>query len=143
MPDEDAYQLILRIYKAFEKADIQTVLDNLADDVEWIEPGGEQLPWSGVWRGPQEVAECFRRINKHLVNQVTRPREILAQDDRVVGMGTTSATVVATGKKVELDWVMVWSVSNGRVTRYHYFDDVSKWLEALRPKKETLAALDL
>jgi uncharacterized protein len=142
MAIEDAYQLILRLYKAFEKADIQTVLESLADDVEWIEPGGEQLPWSGVWRGPDEVAECFRRLNKHLVNQVVSPREILAKDDRVVGLGTSVAEVVATGRKVEQDWVMVWSVSNGRVTHYQYFDDTSKWLEALQPRKETLTSLD-
>jgi ketosteroid isomerase-like protein len=49
--------------------------------------------------------------------------QITAQDERVVVEGQNRGTVHKTGRKYEHDWVMIFSVRNGKITRLrHYYD---------------------
>src|SRR5438067_96693 len=123
MSPHENIEVILRLYKAFAKADIQTVLDNLSHEVEWTEGGYGLIPWGGVWHGPRQVASCFRILNETLANQELYPREILAQDERVIVLGDSVAVVKANQRRVEQSWVMAWTLADGMVTHCRYYDD--------------------
>lgn len=127
----DSTQLVLGLYKAFDKADTQTVLDSLADEVEWIEPGGDAFPWAGTWRGVDQVKECFRLLNEKLAYQEAHPNEVFGQEDTVVCLGTSAAVIKANGVRVEHDWAAVWSLEVGKVKRYQLFYDTAQWAKAL------------
>ena len=53
------------------------------------------------------------------------PLEFTAQDDRVIVEGKNRGTVRSTGKAYEHDWVMVFTVRQGKIARMgHYYDSI-------------------
>jgi ketosteroid isomerase-like protein len=100
--------------------------------VEWILPAEGQIPWGGTKRSPQGVAEFFRVLNEIVEYRDLSARETLAQDNRVVALGDSVAVLRANGRTVDQDWVMAFTIEDGKVTHYQYFDDTAKWVEALQ-----------
>ncbi|MEO7653146.1 MAG: nuclear transport factor 2 family protein [Bryobacteraceae bacterium] len=83
--------VIKKIYHAFGRGDVQTILDSLTPDVEWCFDAPAVIPYSGARRGPSEV---------------------IPSGDQVVTVGTYSATVKASGKSLSC----VWRISSHFVT---------------------------
>jgi ketosteroid isomerase-like protein len=46
-----------------------------------------------------------------------------ASGDRVVAEGSNAGTVLATGERYEHDWVMVFTIQDGKVQRFRHFYD--------------------
>ena len=60
------------------------------------------------------------------------PREFIAQGDQVVVIGSERARVKATGRVVDTDWVMVFTIRDGKVVRFRDYYDTAPSLAALR-----------
>src|SRR5256885_16199207 len=59
-PKLDAIQ---RLYAAYGRGDVDAVLAELADDVDWAaEASGTSVPWWGPYRGKSEVPRFFKEI---------------------------------------------------------------------------------
>ena len=56
--------------------------------------------------------------------------EFIAQDDKVIMLGSYGATVNATGKRFDLPLVHVWTIQDGKVKRFVNFTDTTKVAEA-------------
>lgn len=110
--------LILKMYDAFSKGDIQTILDSVSTDVEWTTPGPEIVPYCRTYRGPREVADFFKELAATQRNQKLTTDEVIAQGNKVVTVGRYSADVAATGKHFDTIICHVFTVENGRVTRF-------------------------
>jgi ketosteroid isomerase-like protein len=52
--------------------------------------------------------------------------EFIAQDDKVIMVGSYGATVIATGKRFDLPLVDVWTIQDGKVKRSVNFTDTAK-----------------
>lgn len=64
MSDQNV-QVVKNAYAAFGRGDIQTILNNLTHDVEWVLPGEGEIPQAGVYDGKKGSAvsfSCWRRI---------------------------------------------------------------------------------
>ena len=60
--DDTKIQTNRGIYEAFGRGDVDAILDQVTDDVDWaVEPEGS-APWNGVRRGKGEVANFFKAI---------------------------------------------------------------------------------
>jgi ketosteroid isomerase-like protein len=54
------------------------------------------------------------------------PLEFIAEGDKVVVLGESAATVNATGKSYETDWVHVFHLQDGKVTEFvEFFDNAA------------------
>jgi ketosteroid isomerase-like protein len=67
-------------YAAFSSGDAEGAMRDLADDIEWIEPGKSVL--SGTYHGKAEVAEFFAKISEK--GFTTTPNRFIADGDEVV-----------------------------------------------------------
>ena len=56
--------------------------------------------------------------------EVFEPREFVAQGDKVVVLGYYKARTAA-GRPFASDWVMIFTVANGKVARFQEFTDVA------------------
>ncbi|HZQ61733.1 MAG TPA: nuclear transport factor 2 family protein, partial [Casimicrobiaceae bacterium] len=56
---------------------------------------------------------------------VFEPREYLEAGDHVTVLGWERSTAVDTGKDFDTDWVHVFTVKNGKVTRWRGFFDTA------------------
>jgi ketosteroid isomerase-like protein len=129
MSEQANVQVVQAAYVAFTRGDIQSILNTLSDDVEWIEPPVE--PLGGTYRGREGVAKFFQKVSETSDFSSFEPREFVAQGDRVVALGHYSATVRATGRVYGCDWAMVFTFTNGKISRFQEFTDTAAYAAAL------------
>jgi uncharacterized protein len=127
MLEQQNTKLIQDAYAAFGRGDIQALLGYFDDSIVWstIHGANPAIPTSGVWRGKSGIAEFFQKLAAEQTFQTFEPREFIAQGDSVVVIGHYESTFTHNGKKFASDWVMVFTVKNGKVTRFREFADSS------------------
>lgn len=135
MSAERNAEMIGELFDAFSRGDIASVLGSLTDDVDWQGPVSGQpgsLPWAGRRRGREQVADYFRVF---AANSEWHPMEettFTASGDRVVVEGRNRNRARVTGRPYEHQWVMVFTISDGQISRFrHYYDpaDITHALE--------------
>ena len=129
MSEQANVRLVQEAYAAFNRGDIQAALNSLSDNVEWIAPGVE--PVAGTYRGKDGVAQFFQKVKETVEFSAFEPREYVAQGDRVVALGNYKATAHATGKLYQCDWVMSFTLRDGKVTKFQEFTDTAVIAAAL------------
>ncbi len=125
MLEQQNTKLIQDAYAAFGRGDIPTLLGYLDDSIVWsaIHGASPAMPTSGVWQGKTRVAEFFQKLAGEQTFHAFEPREFIAQGDTVVVLGHYESTFTHNGKKFASDWVMVFTVSNGKITRFREYAD--------------------
>ena len=130
---EDNLDVVRRGYEAFGRGDINTLLESFDEQINWVTPGPPELVTSGNRTGREAVAQFFGAVNDLFEIQRFEPREFIAQGDRVIVLGSETSRVRATGTVLELDWVHVFSMRNGKVIEFQEFFDTAAVVAALRP----------
>jgi uncharacterized protein len=130
MSNDTNIQIVQKGYADFLKGDVPAVLAILDENVEWIIPG--DLPDSGTYRGPAAVAKFFQLVAEMWTFQAFNPREYIASGDKVAAIGSYTAISNATGKSVSSDWVMVWTIRNGKVTNFREYTDTQALHDAIQ-----------
>lgn len=133
MPEQENVDLIRRLYEAFGKGDINTIIDHLASQFVWRFDAPSTVPFAGDFKTPDEVRRgFFGSLAETQKDQAVKPEEFIARDDNVVMIGRYSAVVTATNKRIDVPLVHVFSIQNGKVTRYLNFTDSATIAEAYK-----------
>lgn len=131
MPEQQNIDLIKRLYEAFGKGDIDTIIDHLAGQFVWRFDAPSTIPFAGDFKTPDEVRRgFFGSLAETQKDQALKPEEFIAQGDNVVMIGRYSAVVTATNKRMDVPLVHVFTIQNGKVTRYLNFTDSGTIAEA-------------
>jgi ketosteroid isomerase-like protein len=117
--------------RVFGEGDIPGALRLLTDDVDWWLAGPEEiLPWAGTRRGREQVGRFLVAFPETLEIQAFEPRTFVAQGDLVVVHGHEVARVKPTDRLCATEWVMVFTLRNGRVARFRQYHDTAAWVAA-------------
>ena len=121
-------------YAAFGRGDIQTLLGYLDDDILWkpVVGAASHVPTAGERRGKASVAEFFKIVGETVHFQQFEPREFVAQGDKVVALGHDQAKTPA-GRDFESDFVMIFTLRNGKVVAFQEFSDSAAINAAYEP----------
>jgi ketosteroid isomerase-like protein len=130
MDSDRNIELVRQAYAAFLRGDIPAIIASLGDDVQWITPD-IGYPGGSLRRGKQEVAQFFQIVGETWQFQDFQPLEYIASGDRVVVRGTYTATARSTGRTSTAEWIMLWTVRNGKLSHFQEFTDTAKLLAAL------------
>ena len=122
-------EVVRGIYDAFARGDVDAVFAAMHPDVEWDEAEG--MPYGGVHRGPQAIADkVFGPILADVQGFTAAPDEILPlDDDRVLARGRYGGTGAA--GPMDAKFVHVWTVAEGKVSRYEQLADTRRFCEAV------------
>jgi ketosteroid isomerase-like protein len=121
------------LYAAFGRGDIATVISGLAPDVDWQVNGRRKdYPLFGSWKGSSEVQNFFKGVAQHEEATDFSPREFFGTGDRVCVLGHYAWKIRKTGRTVASDWVHVFTLRNGKVTKFREFNDTAQFAEAYR-----------
>lgn len=123
MSEQDNINLVQQAYNCFQTGDIPALLNSFADDIEWITPGADALPIGGTYNGREEVAKFFAALDENEVVNKFEPREYIAKDNKVIAIGLYEATVKATGRTHQSEWVHIFSIKNGKIASFHEYVD--------------------
>jgi ketosteroid isomerase-like protein len=110
---------------SFGRGDIGYVIDAHAEDVVSESPVSRTstLPWAGTRTGRRELVEYFETMAAHVRPEAFHAVVFTASGDRVVVEGSNAGTVLATGERYDHDWVMVFTIRDGKVVRFRHFYD--------------------
>jgi uncharacterized protein len=121
------------LYAAFGRGDIDTIVAGTSPDVDWRVNGrGSDYPTLGEWKGRDGVRGFFADVAKHQEALEFSPSEFYAATDRVFVLGRYSWKVRKNGRTVSSDWVHVFTIAGGKVTRFREFNDTARFAEAWR-----------
>lgn len=133
MSEHENIQLTQQIFTAFQEGNVPFLLNILAEDVEWHVAGSrEHLPLAGTYYGRDQVAQVFQTVGKFLDLQQFQPHEFVAQGDRVVVFGHALGCIRLTNHTVEYDWVHLYTLSDGKVTKFSEYLDTAAIAAAFR-----------
>lgn len=133
MSEQENIQLTQQIFTAFQEGDVPFLLNILAEDVEWYVAGSqEHIPLAGTYHGREQVAQVFQTVGKFLELQQFQPQEFVAQGDRVVVFGHALGCIQSTNHTVEYDWVHLFTLYDGKVTKFSEYLDTAAITAAFR-----------
>ena len=119
-------EIIESAYASFANGDIPGVLAVMDPKIEWTEAEGFPI-YSGTLVGPQAIVEgVFMRVGEIGDNFAVVPNQFIAEGDTVVTLGTYSWNHKATGEPAEVKMIHVWTLTNGKVTRYEQYVDTAR-----------------
>jgi ketosteroid isomerase-like protein len=96
-----------------------------ADEIDWYVGGNSALPWTGSRSRRSDVAAYFRTMWPHFEtgkSTASLSQVIYAGDDAVV-LATFAHTAASTGRRFATPVAMHIRASEGRVTRFHLYED--------------------
>lgn len=125
--------LVQSLYDAFGRGDIATVIAGLTPDIDWQSVGrAADYPAFGLRKGQQAVQEFFKIVADNEDFTEFSPQEFYSADDKVFVIGRYALTVKKTGKPVATEWVHVFTVKNGKVSRFREHTDTAQFAAAYR-----------
>jgi ketosteroid isomerase-like protein len=130
MNEQQNTALIQKLYDSFAKGDIQTILDNLTDDVEWGLEGPAIIAFAGQKKGREQVKGFFEALATTQRGMKLTVDQFVAQDNRVASTGRYAATVTATGKSFDSPVAHFFEIRDGKVARFVDFGDTAAFAEA-------------
>jgi ketosteroid isomerase-like protein len=126
-------ELIQRIYAAFGKGDVATVLDGFAaDGVVSFEGASPEVPWHATVQGTAQIPRFFAALAAAVEFEIFDPHGWVANDDTVAVQLHLRYRVKKTGKLIDQQQVHWWSIRDGKATRVHHFDDTQQVVAACR-----------
>jgi ketosteroid isomerase-like protein len=116
-----ATTIVQQAYEAFGRGDVPAMLELVADEVDWEFVGPASLPYAGRRRNRSEVGKFFADIPRADDLQAFEPREFIEGGEHVTVLGWERATALDTGTRFEGEWVHVFTVKSGKITRWRGF----------------------
>jgi ketosteroid isomerase-like protein len=133
MSADDNLAAVRTIYEAFGAGDVETILNLVADDVDWAaEATGDAAPWYGRRTNKEEVARFFEQIGTALDVQEFSPKSFTANESgEAMALIRFRVTVRATGRVAEMDLHHYWRFDDARVVAYRGTEDTAQMQAAL------------
>ena len=116
-----AMAVVQQVYEAFGRQDVPAILGMVAEDVDWEFLGSPGLAYAGNRRNHQGVADFFAAVGRLDDIKVFEPREWIEADGHVTVLGWEKSTARDTGKDFETEWVHLFTVRDGKITRWRGF----------------------
>lgn len=123
MAEHENISLVQTLYAAFSKGDIQTILNHVEPNTEWINYGPATIPYAGNYTG--RIPAFFQAIGGSCTDGKVVGERFIAQGDSVVATGRYTATVRSTGAKIDTPVAHVFTIQNGKVTSWIGFSDTA------------------
>ena len=127
-----AVRTVEAFYTALADSDLPAALARLGDSVIWHEAPGMPYEGPAPYRGAQDVAE-------HVLGPITADvNQLTLTNHQVIGLGATVACLGAyigaarrSGRPLDLPYLHVWTVTDGRITEFRQYTDTAAYRAVL------------
>jgi uncharacterized protein len=129
MSEQDV-ERIRRGVEAFNRGDVETVLEGLDPEVEWHVP--PIVPEKTVYRGHHGVKELLQSMQDSFDNFQIAVEEIVDAGDRVMVLAALRGRGKASGIEVETpSFGWVWTLREGKTVLVEVYPNRAETLEAV------------
>jgi ketosteroid isomerase-like protein len=118
---------IQRVYEAFGKGDVASILDMVTDDVDWAsESTSSMAPWHGIRRGKTEVTKFFEKLAATAEVLDFKPLAFTANDDGDVMVTIQfEMKIPATGRSGAMQLHHWFRLRDGKIWYYRGSEDTA------------------
>jgi ketosteroid isomerase-like protein len=121
--EEANVRLVRDMYESILRGDFNAIVERFTEDVEWEVIGPAELPFCGSVRGRREAASTLRRNFSGYQHIQATVRDVVAQGNLVVVMCRETVLLEPLEEPVEIEWVQVFTIVNGRLAKFCQFFD--------------------
>jgi uncharacterized protein len=125
-------QVAQQAYAAFGRGDVEGILALLTDDVDWRFLASASVPYGGRYTGKQQVQGWFGMVATSDDIQKFEPREFLEGPDHVTVLGWEQTKPRPNGNVFESEWVHVFTLKDGKISRWVGTLDTAAYVAAGR-----------
>jgi ketosteroid isomerase-like protein len=133
MTAQENKRLVMEGYQKYQNGDIPALLQMYHDDAVWIEPDSEHIPFAGTHIGKGDIARFFQDLDRAAQPLRFEPKDFIAEGDKVIVTGEASWLVRDTGRTYDSPWVHVFTLRDGKVSRFQDYHDTAASERAYRP----------
>ncbi|MER6446424.1 hypothetical protein DEJ51_03200 [Streptomyces venezuelae] len=101
-----------------------------ADRVSFSIPHPPGIPWVPEADSPDGMRTFFELLRTHVRAKEFELRQVVAEGDDVVLLGRMVSEVRKTGRDIDTAFALHTTVRDGRITRYHLYEDTYAVAEA-------------
>ncbi|GIG21695.1 ketosteroid isomerase [Cellulomonas chitinilytica] len=116
-------EVVDAFFTAFGSGDSETLLGLFSGPTDLRANGAPNVPWVGAKATKDEVAAFFGSFGETLDFQSFELHSRITEGANAVAFATAVFAVKATGKTFRNDLAIHFSVADGKITRYHVYED--------------------
>lgn len=130
--------VVQSIYQAFGAGDLNTILEHMAEDVQWEAWADNTaqktgVPWLQLKHGKHGVAEFFQTFGQLTVLKDLQVLALMEGGHQVAVEFTIAYDVPSTGGHVRDEEMHLWTFNEaGKVTRLRHYTDTAKHMAAAK-----------
>lgn len=131
---EKDVEIVQKLYSDFAKGEVPAVLQRFDPKIVWNE--AENFPYAdgNPYIGPQAVLEgVFARIGAEWEYWILTDQTYYeAKSGEIIVTGRYKAKNKLTGKEINVQFVHMWTLNDGLVTKFQQYADTYQTVEAMR-----------
>lgn len=117
-------EVIRELYDAFARGDVHAVLGRMDAGIEWIEAENFIYADNNPYVGPDAVAQgVFGRIHDEWDGFGATAEEYHDAGETIITRGRYDGRYKSTGRSIHAQFVHVWWLRDGKVTRFQQYVD--------------------
>jgi uncharacterized protein len=133
MQEEENVKALKDAFVAFRNGDMDALFSIYDDDAEYISVGSpDVIPWSGTYKGHEQIRQYFARLNDGIEFQSFIDQEYIAQGNKLAILGHGRYKVRSTGIEFETNPQYIVTMRDGKITKLILLDDTAKIASALK-----------
>ncbi|HCY42301.1 MAG TPA: hypothetical protein DHV48_13255 [Prolixibacteraceae bacterium] len=114
-------EVVNKMLQAFGTGNMEALKLTLSDSTVWNYNGSDLIPYSGTYKGKNEVVKFIGNILSNVEILDFKVEQILNNGNAVVVLGSEKQKIKQNGKILEQKWVQVYTVENGLITKMEEF----------------------
>ena len=119
-------ETIETVYAAFGRGDVDTIVANVTDDVDWgTDSSSTGAPWYGFRHGKDGVTSFFADFGKAMDVEDFTPLTFAANDDDVLTVVRFRTRSRATGKVADMQLHHWFHFRDGKIAYYRGSEDTA------------------
>ena len=117
-------QTVNKIYEAFSRGDIPFIISTLHHDVIWEVMGQPEIPYAGIYHGPDDVKSFFKKLAESTDFKEMVPEHILENGNLVIATGYAKGVALKTKKLLASIWAMIYEFDkDGKIVHFRDCND--------------------
>jgi len=123
MTTESPAHTVQRLFPLLAEGKSAEAAALFADSVSFSIPHPPGIPWVPEVDSAEGMRTFFELLRTHVQAKEFDLRQIIAEGDDVVLIGRMVSEVKKTGRDIDTAFALHTTVKDGRITRYHLYED--------------------
>ncbi len=123
MTEESPAQTVQRLFPLLVEGRTAEAAALFADSMSFSIPHPPGIPWVPEVHSAEDMRTFFELLGTHVQPKEFDLRQIIAEGDDVVLIGRMVSEVKKTGRDIDTAFALHTTVRDGRITRYHLYED--------------------